>query len=322
MTTITDFIDHYYRHYNALVLKSAARSYKEHCSKNGKVVLTMGGAMSTAEMGVIFAEMIRKDKIHAICCTGANLEEDVYNLVGHNDYVLVPNYRQLKSEDEVDFRNRHLCRVTDTLIPEDIAMEPVHTAARAQWKKAKAAGQRLFPHEHLYEILRSGVLKSQYQIDPKDSWLQAAMEKNLPIWVPGWEDSTLGIIFATECIKGNLDARDMRSGVEYNMNLSDWYYQTSKTNPIGMFQIGGGITGDFLICVVPMLRLDLEREDTPHWAYFCQIGDSTTSYGSYSGAPPNEKITWDKFSLETPTFVIESDATIVAPLVFKYVMGE
>lgn len=42
---------------------------------------------------------------------------------------------------------------------------------------------------------------------------------------------------------------------------------------------------------VSLLIQDMEREDTPFWAYFAQIGDSTTSYGSYSGAVPNEKIT-------------------------------
>ncbi len=89
---------------------------------------------------------------------------------------------------------------------------------------------------------------------------------------------------------------------------------------VGFFQIGGGIAGDFPICVVPMLEQDLER-DTPLWGYFCQISDSTTSYGSYSGAVPNEKITWGKLDGNTPKFIIESDATIVAPLVFAYVLG-
>ena len=67
--------------------------------------------------------------------------------------------------------------------------------------------------------------------------------------------------------------------------------------------------------------VDLQRESVPLWAYFCQISDSTTSYGSYSGAVPNEKITWGKLGKDTPKFIIESDATIVAPLIFAYILG-
>ena len=89
---------------------------------------------------------------------------------------------------------------------------------------------------------------------------------------------------------------------------------------MGFFQIGGGIAGDFPICVVPMLRQDMEQEDTPLWGYFCQISDSTTSYGSYSGTVPNEKITWGKLGPDTPSYVVESDATIVVPLIFAKVL--
>jgi deoxyhypusine synthase len=85
---------------------------------------------------------------------------------------------------------------------------------------------------------------------------------------------------------------------------------------VGFFQIGGGIAGDFPICVVPSIKYDLGEPVKP-WAYFCQISDSTTSYGSYSGATPNEKITWDKLTRDTPMFVVESDATIVAPLLLS-----
>jgi deoxyhypusine synthase len=128
-------------------------------------------------------------------------------------------------------------------------------------------------------------------------------------------------MFAAHCIAGKVgDPTIMKSGIEYMIRLADWYQQVSARNSIGFFQIGGGIAGDFPICVVPMLEQDLALEDVPRWGYFCQISDSTTSYGSYSGAVPNEKITWGKLSADTPKFVIESDATIVAPLMFAYIM--
>ena len=149
----------------------------------------------------------------------------------------------------------------------------------------------------------------------------AGGKRNLPIVVGGWEDSTLGNIFASYVIKHELKPQILKSGIEYMVWLADWYRKNSSGQGIGFFQIGGGIAGDFPICVVPMLQQDLKKEDTPFWGYFCQISDSTTSYGSYSGAVPNEKITWGKLSTDTPRFVIESDATIVAPLIFAWILG-
>lgn len=320
---IKAFIKHHYRHFNAAALIDAAEAYTTFLAKGGEMFLAMAGAMSSAEMGLSLAEMIRQGKIHAISCTGANLEEDVYNLVAHDHYVRIPNYRDLTPEDEHELLSRHLNRVTDTCIPEEEAIRRIEHSILQQWTKADQAGERYFPHEFLYRILLSGELEHYYQIDPKDSWLLAAAEKNLPIFVPGWEDSTTGNIYASHCIQGNIkNVHTVRSGIEYMMALAEWYTAKTHSTPVGFFQIGGGIAGDFPICVVPMLRQDLERDETPLWAYFCQISDSTTSYGSYSGAVPNEKITWEKLDITTPRYIIESDATIVAPLIFAYVLAE
>ncbi|HEY3374702.1 MAG TPA: deoxyhypusine synthase family protein [Candidatus Aquicultor sp.] len=319
---ISQFIEHHYRHFNAATLLDASRAYVDHLNNGGKMMVTLAGAMSTAELGLSLAEMIRQDKVHIITCTGANLEEDVYNLVAHNFYERVPQYRDLTPKDELSLLNRHLNRVTDTCIPEEEAMRRIESAMVDLWHETAAAGKRMFPHEFFYELLRRGTLKEYYQIDTKDSWLYAAMEKNLPIVVPGWEDSTLGNMFAAHIIEGELDnVHLVRTGIEYMIELAKWYSETSKDASIGFYQIGGGIAGDFPICVVPMLHQDLKRPDTPVWGYFCQISDSTTSYGSYSGAVPNEKITWGKLGVDTPKFIVESDATIVAPLMFAYILG-
>ncbi|HTW78580.1 MAG TPA: deoxyhypusine synthase family protein [Terracidiphilus sp.] len=322
MSAITSFIKHHYRHFNAAALVDAAEGYKKHLGDGGKMFVTIAGAMSTAELGLSLAEMIRQDKIHGICCTGANLEEDVFNLVAHNFYERVPHYRDLTPADEQALLNRHMNRVTDTCIPEMEAMRRIENEVLAEWVKADQAGERWFPHQFMYKILLSGVLEKSYQIDPKDSWLLAAAQKNLPMFVPGWEDATLGNMYAGHCISGDVKkVHTVRTGIEYMMELAEWYTETTKTWPLGFFQIGGGIAGDFPICVVPMLHQDLQREHVPLWAYFCQISDSTTSYGSYSGAVPNEKITWGKLGEKTPKFIVESDASIVAPLIFAYVLG-
>jgi deoxyhypusine synthase len=319
---ISDFIRHHYRHFNAAALVDAAEGYRRHLDAGGKMFVTLAGAMSTAELGLSLAEMIRQDKVHGIACTGANLEEDLFNLVAHDFYERVPHYRDLTPHDEKDLLDRHMNRVTDTCIPEMEAMRRLETAVLEEWVAADRAGERYFPHEFMYRVIRSGKLEQHYQIDPKNSWMLAAAEKNLPMFVPGWEDATLGNMYAGHCISGDVsNVHTVRTGIEYMMRLADWYTELTAEASLGFFQIGGGIAGDFPICVVPMLHQDLGREHVPLWGYFCQISDSTTSYGSYSGAVPNEKITWGKLGIDTPKYIVESDATIVAPLIFAYVLG-
>ena len=217
---------------------------------------------------------------------------------------------------------RHLNRVTDTCIPEEYAIRRIEKAVIEEWISAAGKKERFFPHEFLFKILKDCRLKQFYEIDPVDSWMMAAAQKDLPMFVPGWEDSTLGNIYAARCITGEIsDLQTVRSGIEYMIALAAWYRRNAKDSSAGFFQIGGGIAGDFPICVVPMLNQDVKAAEVPEWGYFCQISDSTTSFGSYSGAVPNEKITWGKLSVKTPKFIIESDATIVAPLIFAKVLG-
>jgi deoxyhypusine synthase len=321
---VTEFMKKHFKHFNSAALIDAAEGYVKLLDDGGHIFLTMAGAMSTGELGLSLAEMIRKNKVHAITCTGANLEEDVFNLVAHEHYVRIPNYRDLTAADEQKLLDRHLNRVTDTCIPEGEAIRRIEKVVLEEWTAADKAGKSFFPHEFLYKILKDGKLASQYQIDPKNSWLLAAAEKNIPIFVPGWEDSTLGNIYAGHCLSGDIkNVHTVKSGIQYMMQLAQWYLEKAPTTPIGFFQIGGGIAGDFPICVVPMINQDLRQHQDPIrlWAYFCQISDSTTSYGSYSGAVPNEKITWGKLGIDTPKYIIESDASIVAPLIFAYVLG-
>lgn len=320
---ITEFIKHHYRHFNSAALIDAAEGYKTHLAGGGKMMITLAGAMSTAELGLSLAEMIRQDKVQIISCTGANLEEDLFNLVAHDFYERVPHYRDLTPADEQELLDRHMNRVTDTCIPEMEAMRRLEKAMVEVWTRADVEGKRYFPHEFMYQVLSNGSLEEYYQIDLKDSWMYAAMEKNLPMVVPGWEDSTMGNMFAGHVITGDVEnVHAVRTGIEYMTMLADWYtHNAADDSTIGFFQIGGGIAGDFPICVVPMLHQDLQRENVPVWGYFCQISDSTTSYGSYSGAVPNEKITWGKLAADTPKYIVESDASIVAPLMFAYILG-
>jgi len=315
--SVRTFVDQHYRHFNAGELARAARSLTQFLEDGGKIFLTLAGAMSTAELGRSLAPMIRAGHIAGISCTGANLEEDLFHLVAHNSYVSIENWRNLSAEDEAKLLEKKLNRVTDICIPEEEAFRKIEHHIVSCWKEADHEGLSKLPHEYFYQLLQSGVFDSSFEANPEDSWLHAAANENLPIFVPGWEDSTLGNIFAARCIEGEIRPTAIKNGVEYMIQLAQWY--ESRTDSLAFLQIGGGIAGDFPICVVPMLHQDLER-NVPLWGWYCQITESSPSYGGYSGAPPNEKITWGKLNIETPKFVIESDATIVAPLLFGYVM--
>ncbi len=319
-SSVLDLFQKLYHNFTARSLKDATIAFKKHLDEGGKMMLAMGGAMSSAQMGVTLAPMIKHEKIHTISCTGANLEESVFRLVAHDSYKDYPDYRYFTKEDDEAILNRGERRVTDTSIPEEEAFRVVEPLILKLWKDAEAKGERYFPHEYFYKLLLSEDLKDKYEGDPEACWLLEAAKKNIPMVVPGWEDSTLGNIFAGYCKAGVVKPSVMKTGVEYMMALYDWYQEMSVGGPgLGFFQIAGGISGDFPICVVPSIKYDLKKEVRP-WGYFCQISDSTTSYGSYSGATPNEKITWDKLTKDTPMFVIESDATIVAPLIFEAVL--
>jgi deoxyhypusine synthase len=318
---VREFMTEHFRHFNAATTLEAARAFEAHLAGGGKVMVTLAGAMSTAELGRSLAAMIRADKVHAIASTGANVEEDLFNLVARNSYKRLADWRSLSPEDEVRLLKSGLNRVTDTCIPEEEAFRKVECRLIERWKGADAAGIRKLPHEFLCDAVAEGDFRSSYEADPEHSWLVAAAEKRLPMFVPGWEDSTLGNVFAARVIDKTISTSDViRSGIEYMVALEKWYSDASASCAAGFFQIGGGIAGDFAISVAPMIRQDLHRP-VRHWGYFCQISDSTTSYGSYSGAVPAEKITWDKIAKETPRFMIESDATIVVPLIFAYVLG-
>ncbi|MBX2803894.1 MAG: deoxyhypusine synthase family protein [Myxococcales bacterium] len=324
MGSVRRFMEEHYLHFNAGETLRAARAYQAHIDAGGKMMVTLAGAMSTGRLGKILARMIRADLVHAVTCTGANLEEDIMLLCAAEEYEQLPDWRALRAEDEVDLYNRGMNRVTDVAIPETV-MRAVEERLLAQWKAAAAEGISKMPHEFLWSVLADPTLEQEYQAPPEHSWVLAAKERNVPIWTPGWEDSTTGNMFAAHVYRGQLpDHRCVRSGTEQMEILMRWYqanHGDGKHPSVGFFQIGGGIAGDFPICAVPCLIQDLQI-DVPKWGYFCQIGDAPASYGGYSGAPPNEKITWGKLDAATPKFMVHSDATIVAPLIFAYLLGD
>jgi deoxyhypusine synthase len=312
---ILEFVTRNYRNFNSRATRDALFAYWDHVRVGGKMYWTVAGAMSSAQLGITLAPAIRAGLIHGLSVTGANLEESLFRLVAHDSYKDFPDYRYFTKRDDTKILEQRMRRVTDTSIPEDDAFRAVEKILVPMWKKATKGGQRRFWHEYFYELVQA-IDPKRFEGDPEECWLLAAAKAKLPMVVPGHEDSTFGNIFASHVKLGECSASIVKSGIEYMASLYDDYGALSKGKGVGFFQIGGGIAGDFPICVVPSIKYDLRKPVKP-WAYFCQISDSTTSYGSYSGATPNEKITWDKLTEHTPMFVIESDATIVVPLMLS-----
>ena len=310
-----EFILKNYKNFNARATRDAVIAYWRHIEGGGKMLWALAGAMSSAQLGITLAPAIRAGLIHSLSVTGANLEESLFRLVAHDSYKDFPEYRYFTKQDDTRILENRMRRVTDTSIPEDEAFRAVEKYLVPMWESASRSGTRRFWHEYFYELVQA-ISADLHKGNPDECWLLAAAQANLPIVVPGYEDSTFGNIFASHVKQGQCSASIAKSGIEYMAALYDQYGTLSAGAGVGFFQIGGGIAGDFPICVVPSIKHDLGEPAKP-WAYFCQISDSTTSYGSYSGATPNEKITWDKLTETTPMFVIESDATIVAPLVLS-----
>lgn len=320
---IKGFIDSKYNHFNALTLREASKSYVSQIKSGNKMMITMAGAMSTALIGKMgLVDMINKGAVQAITCTGANLEEDIFRLIADSEYKIIPEWRTHRPEDDYKLGETH-ARVTDIAIPEEYAIRKLEKLLLNEWTLAYEQGISRTPAGFIFELLKKEKIQPLAERPIEDSWVYACYKKNIPIFVPGWEDSTCGNIFTSHCtsvngLKPKLKSSVVSHGVNTMLELIDWYNENTKDNGVGFFQIGGGIAGDFPICVVPLMRADLKMK-VKYWSYFCQICDSTESYGSYSGARPNEKISWDKLSTTSPSFVIESDATIVLPLMFSYI---
>jgi deoxyhypusine synthase len=312
---ILEFVLKNYKNFNSRATRDALLAYWRHIEGGGKMFWAVAGAMSSAQLGITLAPAIRAGLVHGLSVTGANLEESLFRLVAHHSYKDFPDYRYFTKQDDTKILGDRMRRVTDTSIPEDEAFRAVEKFVVPMWKNATDKGQRRFWHEYFYELVQT-VGSDLYEGNAEECWLLAAARARLPIVVPGYEDSTFGNIFASHVKLEECSANIVKSGIEYMAAFYDQYRELSTGAGVGFFQIGGGIAGDFPICVVPSVKYDLQQPVKP-WAYFCQISDSTTSYGSYSGATPNEKITWDKLTAETPMFVIESDATIVVPLMLS-----
>lgn len=318
---ITAFAERTLKHCNGGATLEAALWLKNHLANGGKLVVTIAGALSSFQVGVMLSELIRQDKVHLISATGANHEESYYRYVAHSHYAYIPRYTELTPAQEAELRDAGLRRITDTFLPEEESVRIMEPHLLKMWQEAQNKGERYFPHEYFRRLFSEKLITADPHANEQDSWVYAAYQKNIPIVIPGFEDSTMGNIFASYTYNGKhrsdksivLNQNIMKSGLDYFTYLYDWYVDNSKDNSIAFLQLGGGIAADFPICVVPSLKHDLQMHDVRDWAGFVEIGSSPMSFGSYSGAGGKEKITWDKLSTDSYYQIIQSDVTVAFP---------
>jgi deoxyhypusine synthase len=328
--TITNFAKRTLNHCNGGATLEAAEWLNGHLARGGKVVVTLAGALSSFQVGVMLAELIRKDKVHLISATGANHEESYYRYVAHSHYAYIPRYTELTPSQEAELRDARLRRITDTFLPEDESVRIMEPHILKMWKTAEKKGERYFPHEYFRKLFEQKLIAPDKMANPADCWVYAAYQKKIPIVIPGFEDSTMGNIFASYTYDGpnkpkkgavSVSPTVMKTGIDYFHLMYDWYLKESKKHPIAFLQLGGGIAADFPICVVPSIKHDLHMTKVRDWAGFIEIGSSPMSYGSYSGAGGKEKITWDKLSTDSYYQIIQSDVTVAFPWIAAVMLG-
>ncbi len=329
-TPVSTFAERTLRHCNGGTTLQAALWLKEHLDNSGKMIVTIAGALSSFQVGVTLAELIRRDKVHLVSTTAANHEESYYRYVAHSHYAYIPRYTELTPEQEAELRDTGLRRITDTFLPEDESVRIMEPHLVRMWKSAQRKGERHFPHEYFRRLFSEKLIKPDPSANVHDCWTYAAYEKHIPIVIPGFEDSTMGNIFASYTYGGKyrkdkdplFDPTIMKGGLEYFTWMYDWYMETAKQAPIAFLQLGGGIAADFPICVVPSIKHDLKLHGKVRdWAGFVEIGSSPMSYGSYSGAGGKEKITWDKLSTQSYYAIIQSDVTVAFPWIAAVLLG-
>ncbi|MDO8626161.1 MAG: deoxyhypusine synthase family protein [Candidatus Magasanikbacteria bacterium] len=327
---VTQFAEETLNHLNAGSTLQSALWLKKHLDNGGKLVVTLAGALSSFEIGVMLADLIRAGKVHLVSATGANHEESYYRYVAYSHYAYIPRYTELTPEQEAELRDAGLRRITDTFLPEDESVRLMEPHLLKMWREAEKKGESYYPHEYFRRLFKKNLIKPDKGANQADCWAYAAYQKNIPIVIPGFEDSTMGNIFASYVYNGPhkptgdtvLSGRVMKTGLDYFGFMYDWYMKESKNTPIAFLQLGGGIAADFPICVVPSLKHDLKLHNKVRdWAGFIEIGSSPMSYGSYSGAGGKEKITWDKLSTKSYYQIIQSDVTVVFPWMAAILLG-
>ena len=341
-TPVTNFLIATKRHCNGGRTVDAGLWLKNHIDNGGKIFLSMSGAGSSFQLGILIAKMIRKGKISGISVTGANLEESLYRYVAHSHYAYIPNYENLTPQEEEELARAGLRRITDTFLPEEESVGKTHPQLEKLWKEAQGKGESWLWHDYFMQLFERDMIEKDSEAKAEECWLYEAWKYKIPVFVPGREDSTMGNIFSHACYNGKdsmlskykleepIDPSVIKPPDAYMHKLAEWYMDITKDSSVAFLQLGGGIAADFPICVAPHLKDDYFHDETEEkkdemvkpWAGFIEIYSSPMSFGSYSGAGPKEKITWKKLNEKSYGVQIFGDYTTIFPDIAAIILNK
>lgn len=342
MGPVTSFLVSKKIHCNGGATVRSGLYLRQHLLNGGKMFLTMSGAGSSFQMGKTISELIRAGKVHGISVTGANMEESLYRYVAHSQYAYIPKYAKLTAEQEEELRTVGIRRITDTFLPEEESVRVVLDALMQLWTQAQEQGKSYLWHEYFFQLFERGLVQKDPEAREEDCWLFNAWKYKIPVYVPGWEDSTMGNIFTHACYTGEhpflaqykleepISKDVVKRNFEYMHHIAERYMDTAKSDSrIAFLQLGGGIAADFPICVVPHIKHDFLAEEpdatkdasVQPWACFVEINSGDMSYGSYTAAGYDEKITWDKFAPGSFGQQIHGDYTVIFPDIAALIMN-
>jgi len=249
------------------------------------VVMTLAGAMTVAKQGLIVCDLIDRGLVNAVVSTGALMAHGLVEATGQKHYRYDPRMND-KELYEAGYN-----RVYDTLEPEqnldhvELVMEEVlgkwdPQQTMCSWRLNRAIGEHLKRHAK-----GRGILKS-------------AFEKNVPVFVPAFTDSELGLDVA---LNNRMRAREGKPQLRFDpfLDLNHFAETLLQQKRLGIFTIGGGVPRNWAQQFGPYCELRVRRagEDVPlkRYHYGVRVCPEPVYWGGLSGSPYSEAISWGKF---------------------------
>ena len=276
-------------------------------------VVTLSGAMTIAKQGLVLCEMIDRGWVQAIVSTGALMTHGLVEGAG------LTHFKHRADMDDTELYRKGYNRVYDTIELEKSLYDTEALLRRAL--KDVGPGQTLFSAK-ICELLGAELERGA----PGRAILKSAHRAGVPIYIPAFTDSELGLDVA---IWNRARERDGQTRVSFDpfLDLEDFTQRVTECERIGIFTIGGGVPRNWAQQVAPYLeilgaRLFLELP-MHRYRYGVRICPEPEHWGGLSGCSYSEGVSWGKFvpEAEGGRFAeVHADATIAWPLVVRAVM--
>ncbi len=324
--TITELVDNVFdgMGYNARRLAEACHLFKTMIDENSTVCLTLAGAMTPVGMGGSIIKMIESGFIDWIVTTGSNTYHDLHFAYG------LPVHQGDYTADDNELAEHDVVRIYDVFIDMKrtlIAQDRIILALTQ-----KAIERNKFPERfstaYYYRILGEGVLETAR--NPERSFLASASKHDVPVFVPAYADSSVGMSTSylpiIACAGSNSkelnpgDFIDPSPTMDVLESAAIVYHSMINNIARGALEVGGGVPKNFLQQTAPTLSQILGIE-CPGENYVVQVTVDRPDVGGLSGATINEGKSWGKIPKAGEGNVIPYlDATVGTPIIFAYAL--